>query len=252
MKPARKAFELNALEIIYLTALTGGTSFPGLETILTEESDRGLRSLMDAQMRSLEVKGYLETDFTGNAQVKEELHEFICAATGSKAYLSQIIQWDEGMVKVSYFFREGTWFELEHQPDGTSYRVQEIYAWHELMFQVVNRIPLVQSSDSSGELLSAAEESELEKWAGQCLLTGASVLSLAEIRCTAEEAEVYRDLNLLIHDDQMWLLRRETDEEVMRTSVSFATALKELIAWLQDSILSGEDGHADSIDDLSV
>ncbi|WP_042203641.1 hypothetical protein [Paenibacillus camerounensis] len=252
MKPAREAFELKTLEIIYLTALTGGNSFPGIGIDLTGESERGLRSLMDAQMRSLEVKGYLETDFTGNAQVKEELHKFIGAASGSAAYLSHIIQRHEQMVKVYYFFRDGTWFELEHQPDGTSYRVREIYAWHELMFQVVNRAPLVQSPASPGALLSAAEESELEEWAGQCLLTGATVLSLAEICCTAEGAEVHRNLNLLIQEEQMWLLRRGTDGVVTRISVSFATALNELIAWLQDSKLSGEAEYADSTNDLSV
>lgn len=252
MKPTREAFEFQALEMIYLTALTGGNSFPGLDTDLTGESERGLRSLMDAQMRSLEMKGYLQTDFMGNAQVKEELHKFIDAASGSTSYLSQTIQRHEHLVKIYYFFRDGTWFELEHQPDGTSYKVQEMYAWHELMFHVVNRTPLVKSPDSSGVLLSEAEESELENWVGQCLLAGASVLSLAEIRCTAEGAEVNRDLNLLIYEEQMWLLRRGTDEEVMKIPVSLATALKELIAWLQDSKLSGEAGHADSINNLSV
>ncbi|MEK3687302.1 hypothetical protein [Paenibacillus sp. FSL R10-2736] len=252
MKPAREVFELHALEIIYLTALTGGSSFPGLDTDLKAESERSLRSLMDAQMRSLERKGYLETDFMGNAQVKEGLHEFIRIASGSTAYLCQIIQKHQQTLKVYYFFHDGTWFELEHQPDGSSYKVQEIYAWHELVFQVVNRTPLVQGLGNSEQFLAADKESDLEKWVEEMLLAGASVLSLAEIQCTEEKVQVQRELNLLIHEDHMSLLQRGTEERVMRTPVHFAAAVEGLIAWLQETHRSEEAVYVDSINNISV
>ncbi|AIQ56690.1 hypothetical protein PBOR_06875 [Paenibacillus borealis] len=253
MKPAREVFELHALEIIYLTALTGGSSFPGLDTDLKAESERSLRSLMDAQMRSLERKGYLETDFMGNAQVKEGLHEFIRIASGSTSYLCQIIQRHQQMLKVYYFFRDGTWFELEHQPDGNGYKVQEIYAWHELVFQVVNRTPLVQGlDDNSGQMLSEAEESDPAQWAERLLLNGASVLSLAEIQCTGEEAQVQRELNLLIYEDHMSLLQPGTEEQVRRTPVHFAAAVEEIIAWLQQTDRSEEAVYVDSNNNIPV
>ncbi|WNS41081.1 hypothetical protein [Paenibacillus sp. MMS20-IR301] len=245
-------FELHALEIIYLTALTGGSSFPGLDIDLEGESERSLRSLMDKQMRSLEEKGYLETDFMGNAHVKEGLHEFIRLASGCTAYLCQIIQRHQQQLKVYYFFRDGTWFELEYQPDGSSYRLQEIYAWHELVFRVLNRSPLVEGLDHSGPVLPADEESDLAGWVGQCLLNGAAMLSLADIQCTGGEARIERELTLLIHEDHMSLLRLGIEGQMMRIPVYFAAAVEGLIAWLQEIQRSEEAGHVHSINNVSV
>jgi hypothetical protein len=208
---------------------------------------------MDAQMRSLEGKGYLETDFMGNAQVKEELHKFVDAASGSTAYLCQMIQKHQQMVKVFYFFRDGAWFELEQLPEGSGYRVQEIYAWHELMFQVVTRTPLIPGLNDSEQWPNTADEvPDLELWVEQLLLAGASAGSLAEIHRTDEVTEVNRELHLLMHEEQMWLLRRGTEERVTGIPVSFATAVEEIIAWLQETQLSGEAGHVNSINNISI
>ncbi|MNI37694.1 hypothetical protein D3C73_918020 [compost metagenome] len=252
MKPAREVFKLHALEIIYLTALTGGTSFPGVDIDLKGESERSLRSLMDAQMRSLEAKGYLEVDFMGHAQVHEILHSFIGIASSCTAYLCQVIHRKQQSAKVYYFFREGVCYELEHQPDSSIYLLQEIYAQHELMFQVVNRTPLVLGLNDYRQLLLEDHESDIGEWVEQSLSAGAAVLSLAEIRRTGEEAQAERELNLLIYDEQMWLLQRGMDEQITRVPVTFTAAVEELIGWLQVTDLSGGAEHVNSINDLSI
>ncbi|OKP90188.1 hypothetical protein [Paenibacillus sp. P32E] len=236
MKPVREVFELQALEIIYLTALTGGNSFPGLAMNLEGESEIKQRSLMDAQMRALEAKGYLEIDFMGIAKVNEVLHRFIVAASNCKSYLCQLVQRNQEISKICYFIQDESRFELKHQSGSNTYKLQEIYARHELMFQVIDSIPLIQNlaEDEQSQTVMNGEV-DLESWTGQLLQAGAVVTSLAEIQCISEKAQVIRELNLLIYEDQMWLLRRGSDEQISRTSATLSTAVEELCLWLQEA-----------------
>lgn len=235
MKPAREMFELHPLEIIYLTALIGETSFPGLEIDLKDESERNLRSLMDAQMRSLEVKGYLEVDFAGLAKVNEVLHRGIAVASSCKSYFCQLMHTNQQTCKVFYFVQDEVWFELEHQPESNTYKLQEIYALHELMYQVIERIPLVWELSDKDKLQKAInKEVDFETWVGKSLLAGAFITSLAEIQCITEEAQVIRELNLLIHEDQMWLLSGG-EEDASQTTQSLSTVVNELCNWLQEA-----------------
>ena len=234
--PEREVFELQALEMIYLTALTGGSSFPGLGVDLNRETERGQRSLMDAQMKSLEAKGYLEIDFTGLAKVNEVLQRFITAAASCESYLCQLMQKDQETLKICYFIQDETRFELEQQPGSGAYRLLELYAQHELMFQVIDRIPLVEDLNDDLQLLNPVdEEPASEEWVEQLLHEGALMTSLAEIQCINEEGQASRELNLLIHEDQMWLLQPEAEEQTSRNKADMSTAIAELCLWLQEA-----------------
>ncbi|WP_019912155.1 hypothetical protein [Paenibacillus sp. HW567] len=236
MKPTREVFELQALEIIYLTALTGGQGVPGLTVNLEGESEIRQRSLMDAQMRALEAKGYLEIDFMGLAKVNEVLHKFIVTASNCKSYFCQLVQRNQETSKICYFIQDETRFELEHQLGSNTYKLQEIYARHELMFQVIDRIPLVQSVVENEQLQQVMnEELDIETWAGQLLQAGAFVTSLAEIQCIHEEAEVIRELDFLIYEEQMWLLRRGDEGQPSRSGATLATGIEEVCLWLQEA-----------------
>lgn len=234
MEPAREIFELQALEIIYLAALTGETGFPGLAIDLEAETESRQRALMNAQMRTLEAKGYLEIDFMGLAKVNEVLHRCIAAGANSTSYLCQLVQNGDKHSRIYYFHQGDTRFQLEHLPETHTYILQELYAQHEVMFQVIERIPLLQSLEDEGDSEQVLfEEPDLKRWAEGLLHAGASLYALEEIRCIDKEAQVIRELNLMIHKNLMWVLKREPEEEITRDRVTLSTAIEELCLWLQ-------------------
>ncbi|WP_405109829.1 hypothetical protein MHH28_32095 [Paenibacillus sp. FSL K6-1217] len=234
MEPAREIFELQALEIIYLAALTGETGFPGLAIDLEAETENRQRTLMNAQMRTLEAKGYLEIDFMGVAKVNEVLHQCIAAGANSTSYLCQLVQNGDKPSRIYYFHQGNTRFQLEHLPETDTYILQELYAQHEMMFQVIERIPLLQSLEDEGESEQVFfEEPDLKRWAEGLLHAGASLYSLAEIACIDKEAQVIRELNLVIDKNLMWMLQREPEEEFTRDRVALSMAIEELCLWLQ-------------------
>ncbi|KHL92939.1 hypothetical protein QW71_26485 [Paenibacillus sp. IHB B 3415] len=234
MEPTREIFELQALEIIYLAALIGKNSFPGLEIHLEDETENKQRALMNAQRRSLEAKGYLEIDFMGLAKVNEVLRKCIAAGSNCTSYLCQLVQREDMASKIYYFDQDETQFELEHQPETHTYKMQEIYAQHELMFQIIERIPLVQYPEDNGNSQQLIiEDPDYGVWAERLLQAGASISSLAEIQCIHEEAQVIRELNVVIHEDMMWLLQRGPEDQIIRDRATLSTAMEELCLWLQ-------------------
>lgn len=234
MEPARESFELQALEIVYLAALTGETGFPGLAIDLEAETESRQRALMNAQMRTLEAKGYLEIDFMGLAKVNEVLHQCIAAGANSTSYLCQLVQNGDKHSRIYYFHQGDTRFQLEHLPETHTYILQELYAQHEMMFQVIERIPLTQNLEDEGDSEQALfEEPDLKRWAEELLHAGASLYALEEIRCIDKEAQVIRELDLLIYKNLMWVLKREPEEAITRDRVTLSTAIEELCLWLQ-------------------
>lgn len=234
MEPAREIFELQALEIIYLAALTGETGFPGLAVDLEAETESRQRALMNAQMRTLEAKGYLEIDFMGVAKVNEVLHQCIAAGANSTSYLCQLVQNGDIPSTIYYFHQGNKRFQLEHLSETNTYILQELYAQHEMMFQVIERIPLLQSLEDEGDVEQAFfDEPDLKRWTEGLLHAGASLYALAEIGCIDKEAQVIRELNLVIHKELMWVLKREPEEEITRDRVTLSAAIEELCLWLQ-------------------
>lgn len=234
MEPARESFELQVLEIIYLAALTGETGFPGLAIDLEAETESRQRALMNAQMRTLEAKGYLEIDFMGLAKVNEVLHQCIAAGANCTSYLCQLVQNGDKHSRIYYFHQGDTRFRLEHLAENNTYILQELYAQHEMMFQVIEQIPLLQSLEVEGDSEQALfEEPDLKRWTEELLHAGASLSALAAIRCIDKEAQVIRELNLMIHKNLMWVLKREPEEEITRDRVTLSTAIEELCLWLQ-------------------
>lgn len=235
MKPAREVFELHPLEIIYLTALTKESGCPGIEVNLEGESERTLRSLMDAQMKSLEAKGYLEIDFMGLARVNEVLQRFINVSSNCKSYLSQYVLRNNEKYQILYFIQDDILFELEYRPESNTYKLQEIYALHELMFQVIERFPLVPDNkrDDDNSPRAIDEELQLATWVEQSLQEGAVIASIAEIQCISLGTQVIRELILTVHEDHMRILQQESEDQIRSTSVNLITAIDAVCLWLQ-------------------
>ncbi|WP_229521539.1 hypothetical protein [Paenibacillus monticola] len=197
---------------------------------LEGESELKLRSLMDAQMRALELKGYVEIDFMGRAKVNELLHKCIGIGSNCDSYFCQYGQTNQEVHRTYYFIQDEYRFELTHHPETNIYKMQEIYGLHEFMFQVIERFPLVQDRDSHE---AAIEEQHLGEWVELSLLEGAVISSIAEIQCRSEEAHIMRELVMLIHEGQMWALQRAPEDQISRITMTLATAIEELCLWLQ-------------------
>lgn len=235
MKPAREVFELQPLEIIYLTALMKENGCPGIEVDLERESERTQRSLMDVQMKSLEAKGYLEIDFMGLARVNDVLQRFIKVSSNCKSYLSQYVLRNNEKYQILYFIQDDMRFELEYRPENNTYKLQEIYALHELIFQVIERFPLVPDNkrDDDNSPRAIDEELQLATWAEQSLQEGAVIASIAEIQCISLETQVIRELILIVHEDHMRILQQESEDQIRSTSVNLITAIDAVCLWLQ-------------------
>jgi hypothetical protein len=234
MQPQRESFQLRAAEIIYLTALIGGEGFPGLELNLEEHTEAKMRSIMDAQMKSLELKRYLEIDFMGQAQINETLHKFIETGSSCSNYIYMYIQEEQEARKIYYFTFGEHCFELAAYPTEDRYQIQEIYGPHELICQAILQIPLVDVQDSRETLSEAIED---DAWIEKALENGASITSLAEVQVQGLEGLIQRDLVILTENGTIWTLHHSEDGHIYRNGLSFSAVMGNLTLWLQEAVL---------------
>lgn len=230
MQPQRETFQLRAAEILYLTALTGGSGFPGLELNFEEHSEAKIRTLMDAQMKSLEMKGYLEVDFMGEAQVNETIHKWIEAGASCVNYIYLYTQASQEMHKIYYFFDENQWFEMICYPGEDRYEMQELYSWYEWISQILFRVPLKNVGSNNSDLAEVMKEIEEVE---DALANGASILSLAEVKLRGTEGAVERELVMLLEPNSIWELQFKDSNQIHWSELTFAAAMERLTSWLQ-------------------
>ncbi|MBW7475203.1 hypothetical protein K0T92_10630 [Paenibacillus oenotherae] len=235
MKFNRENYQLTGLELFYLASLVGGVRVPGVEIDLEANSDLKLRSMMDAQQRSLEKRGYLEVDFDGIARMNPVLRQFITLASQCEAYFCQYNQIRDEAIQRAYYFSQGTThFEMTYDSEQDMFIVQQMYGLHELLFQVIDRFPLIESSLGTSMELKGKE---LHEWTEEMLQGGAIHSSISRIDWLNEEIAITKEYSLLLTKDQTWKLDNHSlNESCLVSTITFETAMDELAAWIKETV----------------